>query len=275
MDTVRFRLRVFVVVLVLVAVVLVGTVGFMAVEGMSLSDAFYFSIVTIATVGYGDIHPTTQSGKALALVLIVMGVGTFLGVMANATEVMLNRREKQALLRKINIVIGVFVSEVGTGLLGLFSSVDPQAEAMGQELLLSDTWTDKDFAAARKRISSYDYCVSLEKIPLDEIKAFLGERRDLTLRLLENPHLLEHELFTDLLRAISHLNEELIHRDDISRLSRSDLEHLAGDITRAYSLHVIQWVDNYMHYLKDHYPYLFSLAVRTNPFNRDASVVVG
>jgi len=92
MDPLVFRLRVFV--FVLVGVLLLGTVGFVVAEGFSLTDAVYFTVVTVATVGYGDIHPATTTGKMLAIALIVTGVGTFLGVIGNATEIMLNRREK-------------------------------------------------------------------------------------------------------------------------------------------------------------------------------------
>jgi hypothetical protein len=52
-----------------------------------------------------------------------------------------------------------------------------------------------------------------------------------------------------------------------------DLAHLKGDIQRVYSLLVRQWVHS-MRYLKSQYPYLFSLALRTNPFDREASPIV-
>jgi len=90
---------------------------------------------------------------------------------------------------------------------------------------------------------------------------------------LENPNLLEHESFTELLRAVFHLAEELANRNDVWQLPMSDKEHLAGDIKRAYVLLVAEWLD-YMKYLKDNYPYLFALAMRTNPFDQEASAVV-
>jgi hypothetical protein len=92
-------------------------------------------------------------------------------------------------------------------------------------------------------------------------------------RLLENPTLLEHESFTDLLRAVFHLAEELAYREDLSQSPGTDRAHLEGDINRAYHLLVHQWLD-YMEYLKMNYPYLFSLAMRTNPFDRQASPIV-
>ena len=92
-------------------------------------------------------------------------------------------------------------------------------------------------------------------------------------RLLENPTLLEHESFTDLLRAVFHLTEELAYREDLSRQPGPDRAHIDGDINRAYHLLVHQWLD-YMEHLKLNYPYLFSLAMRTNPFDRQASPIV-
>ncbi|MDT8358376.1 MAG: potassium channel family protein, partial [Methanomicrobiaceae archaeon] len=57
--------------LLLVIVLAAGTAGMMAAEDLSPFEAFYFIVVTIATVGYGDISPATTAGRALVIVLIV------------------------------------------------------------------------------------------------------------------------------------------------------------------------------------------------------------
>lgn len=101
----------------------------------------------------------------------------------------------------------------------------------------------------------------------------MAGKRDFLLQLLANPTMLEHETFTDLLRAVLHLTEELLHREDFKKLPDSDSEHLEGDIKRAYGLLVKEWLEC-MKYLKNSYPYLFSLAMRTNPFDSEASVSV-
>jgi hypothetical protein len=271
MDPMRFRLRIYLV--TFVGVMVLGTFGFMMVEGISLYDAFYFSIVTIATVGYGDIHPATAGGKVLAILLIVMGVGTFLGVVANATETMLNRRERQVRLKKLNMVIGVFFSEVGTRLIVYFSGCDPNIDSFKKGLIVSGKWSDQDFLKVSEELKAYGYTVDVHAEALSNLRGFLSDRRAFLLRLLENPVLLEHESFTEVLRAVFHLAEELAHRRDLSGLPDSDKRHLSGDIKRAYGLLVHQWLD-YMKYLKEHYPYLFSLAMRTNPFDESASAVV-
>ena len=91
--------------------------------------------------------------------------------------------------------------------------------------------------------------------------------------MLENPTLLEHESFTELLRAVFHLLEELVSRDTLSDLPDTDIDHLSGDIGRVYGLLVGEWLD-YMQHLKNNYPYLFSLSMRTNPFDTSTSPVV-
>jgi len=60
---------------------------------------------------------------------------------------------------------------------------------------------------------------------------------------------------------------------DVKNLPDTDYTHLAGDIKRAYVLLIIEWLA-YMKHLKEDYPYLFSLAVRTNPLDPNAEVEV-
>jgi hypothetical protein len=186
---------------------------------------------------------------------------------------LLSVREKRARLEKLNMVIGVFFSEIGAGLVTYFSDFDPKLEKIKQELIVRPNWSEKEFSAVSKRLKSYDYGVEIQKVELEYLRDFLVGKRDFLLRLLENPNLLEHESFTELLRAVFHLTEELQGREDISQLPDSDYEHLAGDIKRAYVLLVQHWLD-YMKHLKDNYPYLFSLAMRTNPFDQSASPIV-
>lgn len=271
MDPSRLRLRIYLI--MLLGVMALGTIGFIVAEDLSLEDAFYFSIVTITTVGYGDIHPASAAGKWLTIILIVTGVGTFLGVVANATEMMLTKREKKIRLQKLQMVIGAFFSEVGTRLLAFFSQSDPDLDSIREHLTVKAAWKDEDFIRVHRALENHEYGVDGLKIDFIGLRSFLLKKRDFLLRLLENPTLLEHEAFTELLRAVFHLTEELAYRTDVGQLVDTDRTHLVGDAKRAYGLLVGQWLD-YMEYLKVHYPYLYSLAVRTNPFNRESSPVV-
>jgi len=138
---------------------------------------------------------------------------------------------------------------------------------------VNDHWSEAAFDGISGRMSSYEFSVHIGSMNLIELKTFVLQKRDFLLRLLENPTVLEHESFTELLRAVFHLTEELESRDDVTSLPKSDYAHLSGDIRRAYDRLARQWIE-YMKYLKGNYPYLFSLAMRTNPFDRDASPIV-
>lgn len=185
-------------------------------------------------------------------------------------ERLLHEREKQSLLKKLNMLIGAFYSEVGMGLMKYFSVFVTDKSDL---FIVAPSWSDKDFNNAIKHLRSADHVIDSRSGDLEGLKDFLEKKRGFLLGLLENPNLLEHETFTELLFAVFHITEELSARGNLDGLPRTDYEHLAGDIKRAYSRLVEEWL-TYMKYLKKDYPYLFSLSVRTNPFNIDASPIV-
>jgi hypothetical protein len=259
--------------IIFISINVIAVIGFVSFEGLSLVDALYFSIVTMATVGYGDIYPVTLSGKVLAIVVIILGVGTFLGVVANATEIMLNKRESKTRLEKLNMIIGVFFSGVGTRLLADFSKFDPQLGLIRKDLIVRNDWSEQEFLKVEKELQAYGYAIEIHRFDLEGLRLLLTGQRDFLLRLLENPSLLEQESFTQLLLAVFHLTEELACRNEFKGLPESDVAHIKGDIRRAYALLVKEWL-HYMKHLKVRYPYLFSLALRTNPFDQGASPVV-
>lgn len=185
-------------------------------------------------------------------------------------ERLLTARDKQSLLNKLNMVIGAFFSEVGTQLLRTVSNLDPGSEELRSGLNLRGDWSEKDFTQALGKMISHKYDVSVERGDLREIRDLLTKKREFLLALLENPNLLEHESFTELLWAVFHLSEELDARKDLMGIPPADLAHLKGDVMRAYSLLAREWLSHLKH-LRDNYPYLFSLAVRTNPFNPEAA----
>jgi len=271
MSRIQFRLQIYI--LVLVSVVVTGMIGFMMLENLSPLDALYFIIVTIATVGFGDIYPLTPAGKVLVMFIILAGVGCFVGVVANSIEYMIDKRERIQRLAKLNMIIGAFFSDVGIKLLRKFSAKDPNIDSLRSALIVSNTWSDEDFSLAILSLRHYAYRLDSRTIHLDELHAFLSGHRGFLLALLENPQLVEHDTFTDLLHAVFHLAEELIAREQLTDLPQTDFDHLSGDINRVYGLLVIEWL-MYMQHLKQHYPYLFSLAMRTNPFDANASAIV-
>jgi len=188
-------------------------------------------------------------------------------------ERLLAHREKQAILEKLNMVIGAFFSEVGTQLLHSLLSCFEKDKEICQQLAVNQNWTHVDFKKAVAFASTLEDKPHCLRIDLDELRAFLVQKRAFLLRLLENPNLLEHERFTALLWATFHLAEELEARPSMTNLPGTDLEHLAGDIKRVYGHLAAEWV-SYVEHLKLNYPFLFSLVVRTHPFQEQPSPVV-
>jgi hypothetical protein len=182
---------------------------------------------------------------------------------------LLSRREKRQMLEKLNMVIGAFFSEVGTDLLKFFSDMDPQEDRISKELIITKDWTDEGFTTAIARIKSTKFEIDPLRGDLPGLQKFMKQKREFLLRLLENPNLLEHEMFTDVLWAVFHLGEELSARKNIEDLGMADVGHITGDIGRAYGQLIQEWLE-YMLHLKTNYPYLFSLALRTNPFDPTA-----
>ena len=272
MQKLRRRLKIFLTLFLIVSAI--GTAGFMLLEGLSFVEALYYNIVTMSTVGYGDIHPTNQASRLFAVLLIVMGGATFLGVIANATEIIILKRETQSREKKVNMVLGIFFSEVGYKLLELFSSQDQTIEEIRDKLLVSSNWPGNRFTATQKVIRKHSFKVDVKgHIDLETLGNFLNSRRNFLLGLLENPVLIEHEDFSEALLAVFHLLDELSSRDKLNLLPDSDIQHLAGDIDRVYKRLVDQWLF-YLRHLKGQYPYLFSLAIRKNPFDPEATPVV-
>ncbi len=208
--------------------------------------------------------------------ILIYGIGdlAFLPIEVLLVTVIIHRllsaREKRLRMEKLNMVIGVFFSEVGTTLLAYLSDLDPNLDKIRRDLIVTDDWSKKEFIGCCNRLRDYNYEVEVQKVNFENLRSFLTRKRDFLLRLLENPTLLEHETFTELLQAVFHLTEELTYRDNMMECSDADCEHLTGDVKRVYGLLVHEWLD-YMEHLKAEYPYLFSLAMRTNPFDQEAS----
>lgn len=178
----------------------------------------------------------------------------------------LEEREKQHILEKLNMLIGVFFNEVGTKLLNSIFNADNNEKYISPIFTDIEAWDDNDFKHKVKLAKEeLKYQIDIEKINISDLAGLLKSKRSFLLGLLQNPSLLEHETFTELLTAVFHLEDELHHHGNYEDLNEEDFEHLKIDIERVYPLLVYEWIA-YMKYLKKNYPYLFSLAIRYNPF---------
>jgi hypothetical protein len=188
-------------------------------------------------------------------------------------ERILTRREKQAMLYKLNMVIGAFFSEIGNQLLSRLLGHFDNREEISRNLNVTADWTAKDFKRADAFAYHLKIDIDIRNLDLEGLKAFLAQKRMYLLTLLENPNLLEHDRFTDLLWATTHLDEELEARPSLKDLPEHDLEHLAVDIQRMYDHLASEWLD-YVQHLKASYPFLYSLVLRTHPFQEHPSPMI-
>jgi len=186
---------------------------------------------------------------------------------------MLESREKELRIEKLNMVIGTFFSTLGTSLLSRFSRADPGISTVQERYVIGNDWKKSQFDEVLTCLDTYQCSVQLENVDMEDLRNFLTDNEDFLLRIIENPMIFEHESFTDLILALDHLTKEVKARGDLDVLPRIDKNHLQGDIRRVYERLIPEWL-KYMEYLKTHYPYLFSLAMRTNPFDSKASVVI-
>ncbi len=61
-----------------IAILIIGTVTYHYLEDWSWLDAFYFSFITLTTIGFGDFAPKTDYGKIFTIIYITIGVGIIL-----------------------------------------------------------------------------------------------------------------------------------------------------------------------------------------------------
>jgi len=68
-----------------------GAIGYTIIEGAAFGDALYMTVLTISTVGFGEVFPLSSAGRILTTALIVVGVGTALYTAGTALEIALER----------------------------------------------------------------------------------------------------------------------------------------------------------------------------------------
>ena len=180
-------------------------------------------------------------------------------------EQLLKRKEKADMVRKINTVIGIFFSEIGKQLIGEFVKFDLNFNNIKGKFSNDFEWTEERIIELRQNLNKYKSKIDSRIGDISKIKMVVDSKRQLLIGFLNNPNLMEHEVFTELLFAIFHIGEEITQRGELKNLSEEDYDHLSADIKRIYILIIFQWI-SYMEHLNKEYPYLYVLALKTNPF---------
>jgi len=82
--------------LLYVALLVIGTGFYARVEGWKVLDSLYFCVVTLATVGFGDLAPRTPLGRGFTIVYVLIGTGVFVGMAAEFAVAMVGRPDTRA-----------------------------------------------------------------------------------------------------------------------------------------------------------------------------------
>ncbi|SHJ25244.1 hypothetical protein SAMN02745751_02093 [Dethiosulfatibacter aminovorans DSM 17477] len=180
-------------------------------------------------------------------------------------------QEREKIREKTNVLVSVFFSEAGNGLLKELISSDDEIHSLKSIIEENVHFSPKELKVMRDGLNNHSYKLNLDSDDLCSIKDMIASHKGFILNLIQNPHLIEHDGLTDLILAMLHLIEELGARKDLDAASREDVEHLTGDVERVYSRLAKEWL-SYMGYQKKEYPFLFSFATRSNPFSDENNI---
>ena len=241
---------------------------------------FSILMVILIIIIYGSNYLVLGDGEH-----IISYVWTHLGfipvdilIVAFLLDEIIEKKEKEAMLEKLDMLMSTFFSEVGNELIEQLSSAN-KYKASTENLKSIKDWDEKDYdnKLTELKKSSLDFTADIPPEErdefLDNLRTMLSNKREFIINLINNPNLLEKEEFTELINAILHLDEELEHRKELSKVTDADFAHLNGDMQRVYNRLVYEWV-YYLKYLYKNYPYMIALIIRTNPFDEDADVYV-
>ena len=77
-----------------------GVIGYMVIEGWNFRDSLFMTVITITTVGYGEVHDLTAAGEIFTIVLLVFGVGIILYLLGTAAKLLLEGELEDLIGRK-------------------------------------------------------------------------------------------------------------------------------------------------------------------------------
>lgn len=144
-------------IIILSSITIIGAIGYHLIEGKSLLNSFYWTIVTITTVGYGDLPINTPLGKIFAIILIITSVGVILYTLTILGENIIEgriwkvftMREKQEEVEKLsNHMIVCGYGDVG-------EAIKEQLEMHGKKVVV----IDKDEEKLRTEATENPYIV--------------------------------------------------------------------------------------------------------------------
>ena len=77
-----------------------ATLFYIKIEGWSFIDALYFSVMTMSTIGYGDLVPTTTLSKLFTIIYAILSIGVFVAVVTKIVHIIIERKKSKLAKRK-------------------------------------------------------------------------------------------------------------------------------------------------------------------------------
>ncbi len=128
----RFKRRIIALSLALAGIVVIGTFGFVILDGRSVFEGFYFTITTLTTIGYGELWHMSQAARIFNSVLIVVGVVTAFALIGTLTQSLLEAELKGVGQRRMERRLGKLDNHyIVCGLGRVGSSVVKELESRG------------------------------------------------------------------------------------------------------------------------------------------------
>lgn len=90
-----FRISISSAIITLLTLIGAGTWAFHSLESWTWAESFYFSVATLSTVGYGDIHPTSDYSRVIAAIFILVGVGIVIAALTRIGSAYLAHQERR------------------------------------------------------------------------------------------------------------------------------------------------------------------------------------
>jgi len=182
-------------------------------------------------------------------------------------EKLLSRSRSDEYHGKITMLESVFFSESGCDLLLYLHSCDPNGSQLRERLALDACWGKREYAAAAAFLKRYPFKIDSEKLDFYGIHYHLSTRHAYLLKIIDNPALMEHEDFTDLILDIYLLWEELDGHDDLYSLPPDARARLCELVNSIYTLLTDEWLDNARN-IQEHQPARLNKIIQSNPFAR-------